>query len=289
MNAVRVLDLVDALSTTVLFLIFVVGLVKIGVPNRIRRLYSVRVNLLSMLPFTARWQKEVASEHIESYKKTRRWYFYFLIAVFAVTFLRFIYTKFFFMRLHGFDLKNYSLHVEYTDKRPKNDADTARAAAMVKNLQLALNKYQNYRVAETEGFMPLLPQLKVPVVLFTKRRNGAFAFNEAEPESLLYKRTAEGGYKLIGATYVEQKDASQDELNQHVPLSVARWHRYVNLCLPDRRSDPKKADWTKFGTYGSIATKKACDATGGRFSPLETDWMIDVHPWEQSPNLVWPQ
>jgi len=41
-------------------------------------------------------------------------------------------------------------------------------------------------------------------------------------------------YKLIGVMYTAQKDASENELNERIPLSIAQWHAHVNLCLPPR-------------------------------------------------------
>jgi hypothetical protein len=37
-------------------------------------------------------------------------------------------------------------------------------------------------------------------------------------------------YKLEGAMYTASPDATEDELNQRIPLSIARWHRRLNFC-----------------------------------------------------------
>jgi hypothetical protein len=178
----------------------------------------------------------------------------------------------------------------YTDLRPRNDADKARAAVLVTDLQHALAKYKDYHAAVGDGFKPFHPEFKQRVVHFTRNWYGlkaAFTFNPSEPTSLLYQRTPDGGYKLIGAMYTDHKGATDDQLNQRVPLSVARWHRHINLCFPARGTDMKTADWTKFGFNGSIATKEACDAAGGRFYPQVFGWMVHVYPWETKPQLVW--
>lgn len=188
-------------------------------------------------------------------------------------------------------MKNMSLHMAYTDLRPANDADKARAAVLVTDLQHALAKYKDYHVAEADGFKPFHPEFKQQkVVHFTKNWYGLkamFTFNPNEPTSLLYERTPDGGYKLIGAMYTDHKGATLDQLNERVPLSVARWHRHINFCIPARGTDMKTADWTKFGPNGSIATKEACDAVGGRFYPQVFGWMVHVYPWETNPQLVW--
>lgn len=192
---------------------------------------------------------------------------------------------------HG-DMKNMSLHMAFTTLRPSNEADDARAATLVTDLQHTLVKYRDYHAAEADGFEPFHPEFKQPVVHFTKNWYGlkaAFTFNPSEPTSILYQRTQDGGYKVIGAMYTDRKGATEDQLNERVPLSVARWHRHINLCFPARRAHLKVADWTKFGFSGSIATKQACDAANGRFFPQVFGWMVHVYPWEQNPKLVWAQ
>jgi hypothetical protein len=180
-------------------------------------------------------------------------------------------------------------HMGYTTPRPKSDADQHRADEMVATLQTALAKYKDYHAAEAAGYKPWHPEMKQPIVHFTKVWYGlkaAFTFNPAQPTSLLYKRTPDGGYDLVGAMYTAPKRDTEDQLNKRVPLSVARWHRHINLCFPKKGADPATVDWTKFG-MGSIATKPACDAAGGVFYPQLFGWMVHVYPWEKDPQLVW--
>src|ERR1700683_3619697 len=145
----------------------------------------------------------------------------------------------------GGNMKNMSLHMAYNDlraanppRRPANPADKARAPVLVTDLQHALAKYKDYHVAEADGFKPFHPEFKQQkVVHFTRSwyaLKAEFTFNPLEPTSLLYQRTPDGGYKLIGAMYTDRKGATLDELNERVPLSVARWHRHVNFCIPAR-------------------------------------------------------
>ncbi|MGD0119998.1 MAG: hypothetical protein ABSD30_18165 [Candidatus Binatus sp.] len=187
--------------------------------------------------------------------------------------------------------KNMALHMSFTALRPANEADNARAAALVSQLQHALAKYKDYHVAEADGFKPFHPEFKQQkVVHFTRSwyaLKAEFTFNPLEPTSLLYQRTPDGGYKLIGAMYTDRKGATLDELNERVPLSVARWHRHVNFCIPARGVNMKTADWTKYGPNGWIATKEACDLVGGRFFPQVFGWMVHVYPWETNPQLLW--
>lgn len=180
-------------------------------------------------------------------------------------------------------------HMGYTPLWPKSEADQKRANELVATLQNALAKYKDYQAAEADGYKPWHPEMKQPIVHFTRMWYGvkaAFTFNPAEPTSLLYKRTADGGYELAGAMYTAPKRASYEQLNRRVPLSVARWHKHINLCVPKKGADPATIDWTKFG-MGSIVTKEQCDAAGGVFYPQLFGWMVHVYPWQKSPELVW--
>jgi hypothetical protein len=192
---------------------------------------------------------------------------------------------------HDMSMGNMALHMAYTPLRPANEADTERADKIAAQLKVILAKYQDYHAAEAAGFKPFHPEIKqMKVVHFTKSWyaiKAIFVFNPDEPTSLLYERTGDGGYKLIGAMYTDRRDASEDQLNERVPLSVARWHRHINFCFPQKGADPATVDWTKFGMNGSIASKAACDAAGGRFYPQIFGWMVHVYPWDPNPKLVW--
>ncbi len=182
-----------------------------------------------------------------------------------------------------------SAHMAWSDTRPATDADRARAAEIVKTLQTALVKYKDYHVAEADGFKPFHPELPQNIYHFTRWQNGlkaAFTFDPVEPTSLLYKKTANGGYELVGAMYTAPRGTSEAKLDQRVPLSVARWHRHVDLCFPPK-GQGATADWTKFGFTGSISTKAECDAAGGRFYPQVFGWMVHVYPWATTQETAW--
>jgi hypothetical protein len=177
----------------------------------------------------------------------------------------------------------HGLHMTMTAMRQQTPEDVQRANDIVMQLRAGIEKYRDYRVALEDGFKIFLPNLPQPEYHFTNYRNGfleAFAFDPARPTSLLYKKIATG-YDLVGAMYTMPKRANEDQLNARVPLSVAMWHLHTNLCMP-ARTGLRTADWTKFGLQGSIATKDACDAAGGRFSPVIFGWMVHVYPYEDS-------
>jgi len=188
-------------------------------------------------------------------------------------------------------MKNMALHMTWSDPMPPSAADQARADETVATLKKALDRYKDYRVAEADGYKPFHPEFKnQSMVHFTKwyyAVKAQFSFNPAEPTSLLYKPMPNGGYELIGAMYTAPKLWSEQQLNQRVPLSIARWHKHVNICFPKKGVDPAAVDWNKFGPDGSIATEKECDAAGGRFYPTLFGWMVHVYPWETNPREVW--
>jgi hypothetical protein len=187
---VWLIDRAVILARLIVWLIFLAGLMKTAVPKRILRLYPYRVKMLAILPFSTRWQQEIAPEHLEVYRKPRRWFFAGMTALLAVSLLQFIYFKFFFMKVHGFDLlaKNMALHVEYTALRPENDADKVRAAALVTDLQHALAKYQDYHVAEADGFEPFHAEIKgINVEFFKHSSDPKAAISLIDPTALLYQ------------------------------------------------------------------------------------------------------
>jgi hypothetical protein len=170
-----------------------------------------------------------------------------------------------------------------TKPRTHNAADRKRAEEIAEQLRAAIEKYKDYHVALNHGFKIFLPRVPQKEYHFTNYLNGfleSFAFDPARPTSLLYRKTATG-YELVGAMYTMPKSATEEQLNERVPLSMATWHQHTNLCVPppDGR---RKADYMKFGLRGSIHTKEACDAAGGKFYPVIFGWMVHVYPYEDS-------
>jgi hypothetical protein len=177
----------------------------------------------------------------------------------------------------------HNQHMFMTEVRARTPEDVQRAGEIVTQLRAGIEKYKDYHVAMNDGFRIFLPNIPQPEYHFTSYRNGfmeAFTFDPARPTSLLYKKTATG-YELVGAMFTMPKRASQEQLNARVPLSIAMWHLHTNLCMPPR-AELRAADWTKFGLHGSIATKDACEVSGGRFSPVIFGWMVHVYPYEDS-------
>jgi len=181
-----------------------------------------------------------------------------------------------------------SPHLHMTEMRAPQPGDAERANQIVAQLKVAMEKYKDYHVALNEGFRIFLPNVPQPEYHFTNFSNAfeaAFVFDPAKPTSLLYRKTPDGGYELVGAMYTMPKRATEEQLNARVPLSVAMWHLHTNLCMPPKEQT-KTADYTKFGLKGSISTQQACDAAGGTFHPTVFGWMVHVYPYETSPEAI---
>ena len=180
-------------------------------------------------------------------------------------------------------------HFRWTAPRPADPTDERRAEEILDALRNALAPYRDHRNAIRDGYEPFLPNVSQTHYHFTSKWRGfksAFRFNPEQPTSLLYKKTADGGYELEGAMYTAPKRADENELNKRVPLSVAQWHAHVNICLPPK-SERKTADWTVFGPNGSIATQGQCSALKGQWVPQLFGWMIHVYPFNRSPDRIW--
>jgi hypothetical protein len=178
-------------------------------------------------------------------------------------------------------------HIKLSATRPVVAADRERADAIVRTLRRVLEPYRDSERAERDGYRPFLEQLPLPQYHFTNWKYGflgAFTFNPEKPTSLLYSRTARE-YSLTGAMYTAPARATEDQLDERIPLSIARWHMHVNICLPQKGA--RNPDWTRFGFQGTIASKSECDAVDGRFHPQMFGWMVHVHPFERDPDRIW--
>jgi hypothetical protein len=182
-------------------------------------------------------------------------------------------------------------HMYMTTLRPAQPGDQQKADTIVADAKQAMEPYRDYRKALADGYRIFLPNVKQPQYHFTNYANGREAnwrFDALKPTSLLYKKNADGGYMLVGAMYTDRVTASQDELNERIPLSIARWHQHVNFCkAPIGHWSEYFGPDAKFGLMGSINTKDACDAAGGVFIPHVFGWMVHVYPYETDPAKVW--
>lgn len=186
-------------------------------------------------------------------------------------------------------------HMAYSSPRPLTAADSAHAAHVINELRQAIAKYKDVKVAEADGYKMFAPQIKnQPQYHFTKGWNAVrnqWGFDAARPTSLLYKKDAAGKFQLIGAMYTASRRTSEDELNERVPLSVARWHRHVNWCVPARNAKERwyetKNGRPVFGPMG-VATEDECKAANGRFIPQAFGWMVHATTFAGNDlNSIW--
>ena len=182
-------------------------------------------------------------------------------------------------------------HMHMTSLRALQPGDQQKADAVVAAAKQAMAPYEDYRKALADGYTIFLPDVPQPQYHFTKREYGfeaTFYFDPLKPTSLLYKKTGEGGYKLVGAMYTDRVNATEDELNERIPLSIARWHQHINFCkAPKGQEAAYFGTDAKFGLRGSIITEEACNAAGGVFHPHLFGWMVHVYPYETDPKKIW--
>jgi hypothetical protein len=176
-----------------------------------------------------------------------------------------------------------TLHLKLTAPRVPNASDSARAAEVLRGMREGIEEYRDYRKALDDGFRIFLANVPMKVYHFTNYRRAIWegrSFDASKPSSLLYERRPDGGYTLVGAMYVARKDATPNELDARVPLSMAQWHAHVNICVPKRRERSRWGETVegrmKFGPAGTITTKAECQRENGRFFPQLFGWMVHV-------------
>jgi len=189
------------------------------------------------------------------------------------------------------NMAHMSGHMYMTSLRALQPGDQQKAAAVVTAAKNAMAPYQDYRKALADGYRIFLPDVPQPIYHFTRYDYGFEArshFDPLKPTSLLYRKTADGGYQLVGAMYTDRVSAGEEELNDRIPLSIARWHQHINFCkAPEGHKAEYFGPGAKYGLLGSITTKEACEAAGGEFYPHIFGWMVHVYPYETDPKKIW--
>ena len=130
-------------------------------------------------------------------------------------------------------MAHMSGHMYMTVLRSPQPGDQQKADAIVAAAKTAMAPYQDYHKALADGYEIFLPNMPQAQYHFTKYEYGLEArsqFDPLKPTSLLYKKTADGGYKLVGAMYTDRVDATEDELNERIPLqhcALAPAHQFL--------------------------------------------------------------
>jgi hypothetical protein len=177
-------------------------------------------------------------------------------------------------------------HMCITPFRARLPGDEEKVKTMVVQVRAAIDKYKDYKKALADGYVIANPKVVQPQYHFTNDANVRLAdtmFDPTKPSSLLYYQTPTQRYKLEGVMFTARPSATEDELNQRIPLSIVRWHEHTNFCgAPADKVKQYFGDHPKFGMFGSIHTKEACQAEGGTFMPVIFTWMIHVFPYEDN-------
>jgi hypothetical protein len=176
-------------------------------------------------------------------------------------------------------------HVVVSTARAATRADSTRALAVADTLRRAIARYRDTALAVRDGYKLFAPNVKTQKVFHFTRWSAAFReafrFDPAQPTSLLYAREADGRLTLVGAMYTAPRRVDEAKLDQRLPLSIARWHRHVKLCLPKQGEEARLAERRDgqplFGAEGVIVDEAACTAANGRWFANLFGWMVHAN------------
>lgn len=188
------------------------------------------------------------------------------------------------MSVMGQSMAAMTNHMCITPMWPMQPGDEERVKTLIAQIRAAIDKYKDYKNALADGYVIANPKVDQPQFHFTNDAYVRLAdtqFDPTKPSSLLYWHTATQRFRLEGVMYTDSTSATLEELNQRIPLSVARWHEHTNFCAaPANKVAEYHGKNPKFGMFGSIHTAEACKAEGGTFFPVIFSWMIHVFPYE---------
>jgi hypothetical protein len=127
-------------------------------------------------------------------------------------------------------------HMRMTESRPMTPADTQRGEQIIATMRAKLSKYEDYKLAMADGYLPYMESVPQDVYHFSNRAATVAEymgdFDLAHPGSLLYEKKTLGGYKLVGAMYDAPATDTPDQLDALIPLGLSHWHAHTNICLP---------------------------------------------------------
>jgi hypothetical protein len=155
-------------------------------------------------------------------------------------------------------------------------AELQRTVEQLSAARGATARYQDVRVAESDGYHAVGPNVSGMGVHYVRGKRGD-AFSITEPPVLLYERdtATPGGMRLTGVSYLVVAPAGVDgqPADSPFPKALARWHKHNNVCvLPDNTATVDLAE-------------AQCKTKGGRFTS-ETSWMVHAWIWKDSPDGV---
>jgi hypothetical protein len=118
------------------------------------------------------------------------------------------------------------------------------------------------------------------------------AFDASRPSDLLYERESTGRLALVGVMFTAPDDATIEQLNARIPVSIGRWHRHARWCVP---KDGESARWIEqagglpvFGPNSPIANEADCARVAGVFLGAFGPWMVHADVFRgTSLDVVW--
>jgi hypothetical protein len=176
-------------------------------------------------------------------------------------------------------------HMQMSLKGAPAPGDAARAAQVLTAAASVLARYRDVSTALRDGYKPFFPTGRLgEEIHYTSnryRRREQQHVDYSQPGSILYERTAVG-LKAVGVMYTAPTQASSEQLNAIVPLSIATWHRHVDYCGGPRNlpASEQFGPNARFGPQGSIHTEEACRVAQGLWIPVVLNWMTHVYPSE---------
>jgi hypothetical protein len=129
-------------------------------------------------------------------------------------------------------------------------------------------KYKDVAVAEADGYLRITPDLPLIGAHFYK--SGRSGLVPGLPSILLYESDGNGGWELTGLAYTLAKTPGDDTPPVTKLGGLAHWHYHTNLC---------------FTAGGNVTIAVSAAQCHGVFQ-AETDWLLHVWVWKDSPEGV---
>ncbi|MBE9045897.1 hypothetical protein IQ255_16050 [Pleurocapsales cyanobacterium LEGE 10410] len=187
-------------------------------------------------------------------------------------------------------------HLRLTPERRATAPELNRAEELQLAVAKAIKKYSKVSSAEAAGYWKFPPNSDDYSIVHYVNPGLSFwetwRLDPQQPGALLYERQADKSLKLLGVMFTAPGEATMEELNRRIPLSIARWHLHTNICTPVPIWDESQWKMTqnglpRFGPTSPIATKAECDAVNGEFHPNIFGWMVHLNVNAKDPADVW--
>lgn len=150
------------------------------------------------------------------------------------------------------------------------------ASTTLTTTRAATGKYRDVNVARADGYIQVtqvVPGLGAHFI--QPRLMAAGKLDPERPDILLYDRTADGGFELVGVAWSLPKKQGDDTAPTSPFGPLAVFHYHTDLCFGARAGGP----------VVSATTASGCRAAGGIFVK-ETPWMIHAWVFRPSPEGI---